>query len=360
LTAEAHEEAALSSLLFISFESFILSIILATIILNSLRRQLGADPKELMEVAREIANGNLDIPKKAKVTGVYDSLITTVERLKDIIVGIKMGSEEVSVATEQVSKGNMDLSQRTQEQASSLEEVAASMEEMTGAVGQNASNAGRARDLASAARDQADKGSEVVNRAIASMGEINESSKRISEIIGVIDEIAFQTNLLALNAAVEAARAGDQGRGFGVVAGEVRTLAGRSAEAAKEIKALIEDSVAKVRDGTEFVGQSGEVLSDILTSVKEVSEVVNEIAAANSEQSGGIQQVNTAIMQMDEMTQQNASLVEEAAAASETMGAQAQELQASIAFFRLSQEDEEAIRRAAKTNGVATRSRRLN
>jgi methyl-accepting chemotaxis protein len=209
------------------------------------------------------------------------------------------------------------------------------MEEMTSTVKQNADNARQANQLAASARDEAEKGGEVVGRAVSAMAEINTSSKKIADIISVIDEIAFQTNLLALNAAVEAARAGEQGRGFAVVAGEVRTLAGRSAEAAKEIKGLIEDSVGKVEQGSALVDESGKTLEEIVSGVKKVTDIVSEMAAATQEQSSGIEQVNKAVMQMDEMTQQNAALVEEAAAASETMLDQARNLNQQIAFFRV-------------------------
>ena len=271
--------------------------------------------------------------------GVYGSIGQTVQKLLEIISGIKLGANEVSVASEQVSQGNANLSQRTQEQASSLEEVASSMEEMTGTVNHNAENAQHANQLAIAAREQADLGGQVVGEAVTAMSEINDASKQIADIIGVIDEIAFQTNLLALNAAVEAARAGEQGRGFAVVASEVRNLAGRSSTAAKEIKGLIQNSVDKVENGSRLVSESGGALSEIVDSVKKVSDIVAEIAAASKEQSDGINQVNKALLQMDEMTQQNASLVEEAAAASEAMGAQAQELDALVSFFKLNESD---------------------
>lgn len=257
------------------------------------------------------------------------------DRLKVVITGIKDGASQVSSAAEQVAQGNTDLSQRTQEQASSLEEIASSMEEMTSTVNQNADNAKQADQLARAARDKAEKGGEVANQAVNAMNEINESSKKIVDIVALIDEIAFQTNLLALNAAVEAARAGEQGRGFAVVANEVRNLAARCATAAKEIKSLIENSVSQIQGGTRLVGESGKTLEDIVISIKKVSDIVAEIAMASEEQSQGIAQVNQAVMQMDEMTQQNASLVEEAAAASEAMGAQAEELRNSVEFFKV-------------------------
>jgi len=212
------------------------------------------------------------------------------------------------------------------------------MEEMTSTVKQNADNAGKASQLATAARDQADKGGSVVNKAIRAMTEINESSRKIVDIIGVIDEIAFQTNLLALNAAVEAARAGEQGRGFAVVATEVRNLAGRSATAAKEIKGLIQDSVKKVEEGSTLVTQSGQTLEQIVTAVKKVSDIIGEIAGASQEQSAGIEQVNKAVMQLDEMTQQNAALVEQASAASQSMASQAKALSEMMERYEVTKE----------------------
>ena len=248
---------------------------------------------------------------------------------------IQGAAVEVHRGADEISQGNANLSQRTEEQSSSLEETASSMEQMTSTVKQNADNAGQANQLAVAARDQAEKGGAVTGQAMRAMTTINEASRKIADITGVINEIAFQTNLLALNAAVEAARAGEQGRGFAVVASEVRSLAGRSATAAKEIKALIEDSVKKVEEGSHLVTQSGRSLDQIVASIKKVSDIVAEIAAASREQSSGIEQVNKAVMQMDEMTQQNAALVEEASAASHSMAEQARSLSQMMARYQL-------------------------
>jgi methyl-accepting chemotaxis protein len=290
-----------------------------------------------VEVARRIASGDLakeiEVTSKDEIGQLLSDMQTMQARLTDVIVSVKTGADEVSNASQEMSQGNTNLSQRTEEQASSLEETASSMEQMTATVKQNADNARQANQLAAGAREQAEKGGQVVSEAVSAMGEINTSSKQIADIIGVIDEIAFQTNLLALNAAVEAARAGEQGRGFAVVASEVRNLAQRSATAAKEIKGLIQDSVAKVEDGSRLVDESGRTLEDIVTAVKKVSDIVAEIAAASAEQSSGIEQVNKAIVQMDEMTQQNAALVEEAAAASEAMNEQARGMSGLMAFF---------------------------
>jgi methyl-accepting chemotaxis protein len=275
------------------------------------------------------------------------------ENTAQMVRQIKVASTAVYRGAEEISQGNTNLSQRTEEQSSSLEETASSMEEMTSTVKQNADNAGQANQLATAARDQAEKGGTVVGKAVRAMTEINESSKKIADIISVIDEIAFQTNLLALNAAVEAARAGEQGRGFAVVATEVRSLAGRSATAAKEIKDLIQDSVRKVEDGSALVTQSGQTLEQIVASVKKVSDIVAEIAAASREQSSGIEQVNKAVMQMDEMTQQNAALVEQATAASQSMAEQAGELNTMMERYRLPGAEEDSRSQVRGAGSVA-------
>jgi len=264
----------------------------------------------------------------------YASDITEQKRMSDqlstLVTNIRSAAAEVQTSAEEISKGNTSLSQRVESQAATLEETSASMQRMTETVRRNADNARAANDLAIEARDHAERGGTVVQTAVAAMQAINESSRKISEIIGVIDAIAFQTNLLALNAAVEAARAGEQGRGFAVVASEVRNLAGRSASAAKEIKALIQDSVSKVGDGSRLVEQSGSTLVEIVSSVKKVAAIVGEITAASAEQADGIDQVSRAVSQMDESTQQNAALVEEAAAASESIVQQVRELNASV------------------------------
>jgi len=298
---------------------------------------------EIRELVESASSGNLT--KRMQLDGksgvfaeIGKGINQLTENMTEVVSRVQAAATEVTRGAEEISQGNTDLSQRTEEQASGLEETASSMEEMTSTVKQNADNASKASQLATAARDQADKGGTVVNKAIRAMTEINDSSRKIVDIIGVIDEIAFQTNLLALNAAVEAARAGEQGRGFAVVATEVRNLAGRSATAAKEIKGLIQDSVKKVEEGSNLVTQSGQTLEQIVTAVKKVSDIIGEIAGASQEQSAGIEQVNKAVMQLDEMTQQNAALVEQASAASQSMASQAKALNEMMERYEVTKE----------------------
>jgi len=255
--------------------------------------------------------------------------------LVNIVGQVRVGADTIATASSEIAAGNLDLSSRTEEQASSLEETASSMEELTSTVKQNAENARQANSLANSASDVASKGGAVVSQVIDTMSSINESAKKIVDIISVIDGIAFQTNILALNAAVEAARAGEQGRGFAVVAAEVRNLAQRSAGAAKEIKTLIADSVEKVDAGSKLVDQAGSTMSEVVDSVKRVTDIISEISAASQEQTAGIEQINQAIMEMDNVTQQNASLVEQAAAAAESMQDQAGSLTQVVSVFKI-------------------------
>jgi methyl-accepting chemotaxis protein len=321
----------------ISWASMLIAGAIAVVLGMMLIRSMMTALNTAVDTAERIASGKLgnriEVTSKDEFGRLLRAMQDMDDKLSDIVGTVRLGADSVGSAARQISSGNDDLSQRTQEQASALEETASSMEEMTATVKQNADNARQASQLATGARDQADRGGAVVGRAVGAMGEISASSKRIADIIDVIDEIAFQTNLLALNAAVEAARAGEQGRGFAVVASEVRNLAQRSATAAKEIKDLINDSVAKVQAGTELVDESGKSLHEIVASVKRVADIVAEISAASEEQASGIDQVNTAITQMDTTTQQNAALVEEAAAASKAMEQQAQVLVDKMSFF---------------------------
>jgi len=321
--------------------AIVVPIIIAAIMITIyfVRRMVTKPLDEAVQVCSNIADGDLsvdfDVTRKDEVGMLMTSLKNMSAHLRKIVGQVLENTEAISHSSQEIASGNTSLSQRTEEQASSLEETASSMEEMTGTVKQNADSAAEARQLADANRERASNGAEVVTRTVKAMGEINDSSNRIADIITTIDGIAFQTNLLALNAAVEAARAGEQGRGFAVVASEVRSLAQRSAEAAKEIKTLIEDSVGKVNAGTQLVDESGKTLEEIIEGTQKVADIVAEIAAASIEQASGIDQVNNAITQMDNMTQDNAALVEEAAASSRAMQEQANELRELMAFFKL-------------------------
>jgi methyl-accepting chemotaxis protein len=313
----------------------VLSIILAFVIARSIVNPL----RQVLRATEDLRAGDGDLTYQlpamdAEFGEIARSLNGFIGKLHEIMAATQSLSSSMSSGSLEIARGNDDLNHRTQEQAAALEETASSMEEMTATVKQNADNARQANQLSANARSHAEKGGAVVQRAVQAMEEINASSRKISDIIGVIDEIAFQTNLLALNAAVEAARAGEQGRGFAVVASEVRSLAQRSAGAAKEIKELIVDSVDKVRAGSALVDESGQTLAEIKEAVNKVSDIVSEIAAASEEQAQGIDQVNTAITQMDTMTQQNAALVEEATAASKQLEQQGQSLVAQVSQFR--------------------------
>ena len=318
--------------------SVLLSIGLGLFLARMLGRQLGGEPAYASNIARRIADGDLtvkvDVREQDRSSLLY-AMHQMQQQLSQTVGNIKLSADSIASATQEIAAGNTDLSQRTEEQASSLEETASSMEQLTSIVRQNADNARQASGLAVNASDIASKGGVVVNQVVGTMAEINDSSHKIVDIIGVIEGIAFQTNILALNAAVEAARAGEQGRGVAVVAGEVRNLAQRSAEAAKEIKSLINDSVSRVENGTQLVDQAGRTMDEIVEAVKRVTDIMGEISAASEEQSSGIEQVNQAVTQMDQVTQQNAALVEEAAAAAESLNEQSVRLKDAIAVFRI-------------------------
>ena len=336
--AERSYAEARNTMLGLGALALLTSIIAAFLITRGLVKQLGGEPEYAVEIAGKIANGDLTVTIETK-NGDTSSLLFAMKVMRDSLVKIvsqvRSGTETIASASSQIASGNMDLSSRTEQQASSLEETASSMEELTSTVKQNADNARQANGLAASASEVALKGGTVVSQVVATMGSINQSSKKIVDIIGVIDGIAFQTNILALNAAVEAARAGEQGRGFAVVAAEVRNLAQRSAAAAKEIKALIVDSVEKVGTGARLVDQAGATMNEIVDSVKRVTDIMSEITAASQEQTSGIEQINQAISQMDQVTQQNSSLVEEAAAAAEALQEQAGNLSQIVSIFKL-------------------------
>ncbi|MGV7208905.1 methyl-accepting chemotaxis protein [Oxalobacteraceae bacterium A2-2] len=322
-----------------------ISVTAAIIITRGLLKQLGGEPDYTASIAGSIANGDLSIAIDTS-SASKDSLLSEMDAMRNSLVSIvgqvRTGTETIGTASREIAAGNIDLSSRTEMQASSLEKTASAMEELTSTVKQNADNAREANQLASAASDVAIRGGKVVSQVVDTMSSIDASAKKIVDIIGVIDGIAFQTNILALNAAVEAARAGEQGRGFAVVASEVRNLAQRSAGAAKEIKSLIDDSVEKVGAGTKLVGQAGVTMDEVVSSVRRVTDIMSEIANASQEQSAGIAQVNQSIIEMDAMTQQNAALVEEAAAAAQSLQDQASELQRVVSIFKLAEGDQPA------------------
>jgi len=311
---------------------------LGALITRSLTRQLGGEPAYAANVAERIADGDLEVEVAIR-EGDQSSLLYAMrcmrDRLASIVAEVRTGTDAIASASQQIAAGNLDLSGRTEEQASALEETASSMEELTSTVKQNADNARQANTLAVAASSVASQGGAVVAQVVDTMGAIDEASRKIVDIISVIDGIAFQTNILALNAAVEAARAGEQGRGFAVVAGEVRSLAHRSAAAAKEIKQLIGDSVDKVATGSKLVHDAGETMGNVVNSIQRVADIIGEISSASHEQTAGIEQINEAIVQMDGVTQQNAGMVEEAAAAAEALQDQAAKLAELVSVFKV-------------------------
>jgi len=306
------------------------------LVTRSVLRQIGGEPAEAIAIMSDVAGGNLDTEIPAAHPGsLLSGLAHMVTSLRKLVVDVRTATDSIATASTEIAQGNNDLAHRTEDTASNLQTTASSMEELTSTVKQTSESAHTANQMATSAAEVAARGGHVVAQVVSTMQDINASSKKISDIIGVIDGIAFQTNILALNAAVEAARAGEQGRGFAVVASEVRSLAGRSADAAKEIKALIGASVEKVESGTQLVGNAGATMTEIVASVQRVTDIIGEIRAATSEQSQGIAQVNTAVNQLDQMTQQNSALVEESTAAADSLREQAVKLTQVVALFRV-------------------------
>jgi methyl-accepting chemotaxis protein len=352
--ASAAYERARLLMLVLSGIAIAIGAVAAIVIGRTLLRQLGGEPDYAAAVAGRIAAGDLTVVVDTRGDDSH-SMLHAMKMMRDALAGIvtevRSGTETIAAASTEIASGNQDLSTRTEQQASSLEETASSMEELTSAVRHNNDNARQANQLAQSASAVAQQGGAVVSQVVDTMGAINDSSRKIVDIIAVIDGIAFQTNILALNAAVEAARAGEQGRGFAVVASEVRNLAQRSAVAAKEIKELIGNSVEKVEIGSKLVEQAGQTMNEVVSSVQRVTDIMADIASAGDEQSAGIEQINQAVSEMDTVTQQNAALVEEAAAAAEAMQQQAANLERVVSVFKV---DRQQARTApAGDNGAA-------
>ncbi|WP_119965155.1 methyl-accepting chemotaxis protein [Simplicispira lacusdiani] len=336
--ATATYQTARTTLIALGLLALALAAGLGTLITRSLLRELGGEPRTAADLARAVAQGDFTrtVAVRAGDTQSLLAQLSTMQAgLAEVVSQVRRGSESVAMASAEIAQGNQDLSARTESQASALEQTAASMEELGATVRQNADSARLANELAQSASTVAARGGDAVGQVVQTMKGINESSHKISDIIGVIDGIAFQTNILALNAAVEAARAGEQGRGFAVVASEVRSLAGRSADAAREIKALIHASVEQVQQGSTLVNQAGETMGEVVDSIRRVTDLMGEISSASREQASGVAQVSEAVTQMDQTTQQNAALVEEMAAAASSLNAQAQALVESVAVFQL-------------------------
>ena len=340
LAMEASRLAARSTVLLASLGAamLVVGLLVGWIIVRDLSRALGAEPADLAAAAQRVAAGDLSAELRLRPddqASVMAAMATMQSALAAVVATVRSGADGVATASSEIAQGNTDLSSRTEHQASALQETAASMEELASTVRQNADSARQANQLAVNASTVAVQGGDVVGQVVHTMKTINDSSKKIADIIGVIDGIAFQTNILALNAAVEAARAGEQGRGFAVVASEVRSLAQRSASAAKDIKALIDGSVTEVGRGTALVDQAGSTMEEVVSAIRRVTDLIGEVSAASGEQSQGVAQVGEAVAQMDQVTQQNAALVEESAAAASSLNSQARQLQQAVAVFKL-------------------------
>jgi methyl-accepting chemotaxis protein len=355
MMARANSNASMAA--WVVWVTFGVAAAIAMVLAVRLARRTVGELVTLTKGASDLAGGNLGVPfeirSKDEVGDMARALEGMREALTRMIVNIRGTSESIRSASSEVAQGNQDLSSRTEQQASNLQQTAASMEQMTSTVKHNADTASQASQLANAASEVAERGGVVVAQVVSRMGEISQSSRKIEEIIAVIDGIAFQTNILALNAAVEAARAGEQGRGFAVVAGEVRNLAQRSAQAAREIKSLIADSVAKVESGSSLVNEAGQTMGDIVAQVRRVTDLIGEITSATLEQSSGIGQVNQAVTQLDQMTQQNAALVEQSAAAAQSLKDQADRLAEAVAMFKVSQAEAKMVIEAAQARAAA-------
>ncbi|MYN19679.1 HAMP domain-containing protein [Rugamonas sp. FT107W] len=359
--ASAAASATFSSARWTAIALLVLNIVIGMALALWVARIVATPLQEAVALARDVAGGDLTrsiaVTSACETGQLMQALQDMTGNLQQLVSQVRSGTDTIATASSEIASGNQDLSARTEEQASSLEETASSMEELTSTVKQNADNARQANQLAQSASGIAVKGGDVVGQVVGTMASINESSRKIVDIIAVIDGIAFQTNILALNAAVEAARAGEQGRGFAVVASEVRNLAQRSAAAAKDIKQLIGDSVSKVETGSQLVDQAGKTMTEIVASITRVTDIMAEITSASVEQSHGIEQVNTAILQMDQVTQQNAALVEQAAAAAESMQDQAGKLSEVVSVFKLLETSAPAVLAAPRRKPVAVAAR---
>ncbi|APW37911.1 methyl-accepting chemotaxis protein [Rhodoferax koreense] len=337
VSADATQAAQQATLISLAVMSVVCALGIAAAVMFS--RSVVRPLHQAVQVSRAVADGDLTVasqsPGRDEVAQLLNALYDMQSSLSKVVAGVRLNADSVALASAEIAQGNNDLSARTEQQASALEETAASMEELSSTVTQNAANARQANQLALNASTVAVQGGDVVAQVVSTMKGINDSSSRIADIIGVIDGIAFQTNILALNAAVEAARAGEQGRGFAVVASEVRSLAQRSAEAAKEIKTLIHASVERVGHGSALVDRAGHTMQEVVTAIRRVTDIMGEISAASGEQSSGVQQIGEAVMQMDQATQQNAALVEQSAAAADSLKSQALQLVQAVAVFRL-------------------------